>query len=296
MKTVFRIGLVLLKGIAAAAAAFVGLIASGVITPLLGLPMPEVPPQVEMNLLMPRLFLSMVVIAIVLGECFQRLSRQYWKRFLSIWLCNYLVYYLLNMLDGMLFTPFPNMGTGIISNIFPALTLAAATAWLWKPGKDDIFETGATKAFFAERRPADWAWRFALAWLAYPPIYYLMGLVISPLIKHYYEDPGLNLGLVLPPLGILLGMQVLRGILFLVAVLPVIIVWRGSTKGLWLWTGSIIFIQIAGQIIFQAYWLPLGLRIPHIVELLVDSFLQAGLYAILLGFRSKLPTQEMRSS
>jgi hypothetical protein len=84
-----------------------------------------------------------------------------------------------------------------------------------------------------------------------------------------------------------MAMQVLRGALFLVAVLPIIMAWRGSQKGLWLWVGAVIFIQIAGQALLQAYWLPAGLRIPHSLELLADSFLQAGLYALLLCFPSK---------
>ena len=130
MKIVKRVFFDFLKGIAAAAASFVGLILGGMITTMLGLPPTEVPPQVEMNLLMPRLFLTLVVLAIVLGECFQGLYHRYWQRLLSIWLCNYLLYYLLNILDGMLFSPLPNMSTGIVANVFPALFMAAATAWL----------------------------------------------------------------------------------------------------------------------------------------------------------------------
>jgi hypothetical protein len=134
MRTIKRVGFDLLKGTAAAAASFAGLILGGITTSLIGLPPTGVPPQVDMNTIMPRLFLTLLVISIVLGECFQRLYRRYWQRMLSIWLCNYLLYCLLNILDGLLFSPIPNMSTGIVANIFPALFMAGVIAWLWKPG------------------------------------------------------------------------------------------------------------------------------------------------------------------
>jgi hypothetical protein len=288
MSIIKRVGLDLLKGIVAAAASFAGLILGGVITAMLGLPTPGLPAHVQMNALMPRLFVTQVVIAILLGECFGGLYRRYWLRLVSIWVCNYLLCYLVNTLDGMLFSPLPNMSTGIVSNVFPALLMAVVVALLWKPGKAESPDDNTVREYTSARQPADWAWRLALAWLAYPPIYYLMGRVVYPFVHHYYEDPSLGLGLTLPPsLGVLLAMQVLRGALFLLAVLPIIIAWRGPRRGLWLWVGAVIFAQVAGQILLQAYWLPVALRLPHSLELLADSFLQAGVYALLLCFPTK---------
>ena len=289
MKTIKRVGFDLLKGIAAALASFIGLILGGVFTSLIGLPTTGVPPQVDMNTLMPRMFLTLVVLSILLGECFQRLYPRYWQRVLSIWLCNYLLYYLLNILDGLLFSPIPHLSTGIVADIFPALLMALVAAWLWKPGTAESPEAGTVRGYFAARRPVEWVWRLALAWLLYPPIYYLMGRVVGPFVQHYYEDPSLDLGLTMPPsVEVLMAMQVLRGALFLLAVLPITFAWRGSKRGLWLWTGSVIFIQIAAQIIFQAYWLPAAVRFPHTLELLADSFLQAGVYALLLLYPMKV--------
>jgi hypothetical protein len=291
MNIIKKAGLDLLKGIAAAAASFAGLILGGMITAILGLPTPGLPAHVEMNALMPRLFVTQVVIAIVLGECFGGLYRRYWRRLVSIWVCNYLLSYLVNTLDAMLFSPLPNMSTGIASNIFPALAMAAAIALLWRPGTVEAPTAGIVRDCSSSRKPADWAWRLVLAWLAYPPIYYLMGRAVDPFVHHYYQDP--SLGLTLPPsLGVLLAMQVLRGVLFLLAVLPIIVAWRGLRRGLWLWVGAVIYVQVAGQILLQAYWLPVGLRLPHSLELLADSFLQAGVYALLLC----LPAKPARST
>jgi hypothetical protein len=291
MKMIKRAGFDLLKGITATVASFAGLILGGMVTSLLGLPTTGMPPQVEMNLLMPRMVLTLVVLAIVLGECFQKLYRPYWQRMLSIWLCNYLLYYLLNILDALFFSPVPNLSTGIVADVFPSLFMAAVVAWLWKPDKAEPLEDHPLRVYFAVRQPAEWVWRLVVAWLVYPPIYYLMGRVVQPYVQLYYEDSSLGLGLAMPPsVEALLAMQVLRDALFLIAVLPIIFAWRGSQRGLWLWVGAVIFIQIAAQVIFQAYWLPVELRFPHSLELLADSFLQAGVYALLLCFPVKLLT------
>lgn len=275
-----RILLDLGKGALASLASFVGLMVGGMVGQALGLPTPAMPAGASMSVLMPLMLLSGVVISILLGECLQRLYARYWQRLLSAWLCSYLLYYALNTLDGLLFTPMANMSSGFVTNLFPALATAAVVALLWRPRAEDV---AAGVPGLAGRGAGGWAWRLALAWLAYVPIYYLMGRIVEPFIMHYYEDPSLGLGLTVPALPTLLAMQVLRGALFLAAVLPIIMAWKGSRAGLWGWTTALIFVQIAATLVFQAYWYPLGLRIPHTLELLADSAIQAGVYVLLLA-------------
>jgi hypothetical protein len=277
-----RGGADLLKGAVAALASLVGLMVGGVVAGLLHLPSAALPAYMSMSILMPLMIISEISIAIVLGECFQRLNWSFWPRLLAIGMNHYLLYYALNLLDGLLFTPMPNMSTGFFSDLFPAFFAAMVIAWLWRP-KTEIIQAGKIVAtFFSGRQRSDWAWRLLVAWMIYPPIYYLIGRIAALFTLHYYQDPSLNLGLTLPAVSTLLLMQVLRGLLFLLAVAPILCLWRGGRSGLWLWVGLVIFVQIANQIIVQAYWLPLGLRIPHAIELLVDSFLQAGFYVWLL--------------
>ena len=279
-----RAGINVLKGMGVALASLVGLVIGGIITGALDMPAPVMPTNVNLATLMPLMLLSEILIAIVLGECFQRLYQKFWQRLLFLWLCNYLLYYLLNTLDALFFTTMTNLGTGLVSNLFPALFASAMIALLWKPGSSSLTDSRNMVDYFSARKPSDWTWRFVLAWLIFPPIYYLAGRVVALFTLRYYTDPSLNTGLTLNfTIESLLAMQVLRGALFLVAVLPIIIAYRGTRTKLWLWLGSVIFTQIAIQTILQAYWLPLlAVRIPHGIELLVDSFAQAYLYALLL--------------
>jgi hypothetical protein len=64
--------------------------------------------------------------------------------------------------------------------------------------------------------------------------------------------------------------------------MPIIFSWRNSFRSLILLLGAVIFIQIAATPILQGYWLPLEMELPHALELLVDSYLQAITYAFLL--------------
>jgi hypothetical protein len=282
IKLLQRIGIDILKGAASALAAIMGMVIGGMITSLLHMPTPVMPAQASMAKLLPLMFLSETIMAIVLGECFHNLYANYWKRLLGLWLCNYLIYFLLTTLDGMLYTPITNANTSFVSNLFPALFLAAVVAGMWTPDKDSTAGEKRRKNLFALRKPGSWAWRVGLAWMAFPLIYYLIGRIAAIFTVHYYQDSSLNLGTVLPSIGTILVMQVLRGAFFLLAVVPIIFSWRNSLRSLIPLLGAVIFIQIAATPILQGYWLPLGMRLPHALELLVDSYLQAITYAVLL--------------
>ena len=277
-----RAGMDLLKAAIASLASLLGLVIGGMAAGWLKLPTPTIPAYMSIAILMPLMVISEISIAIVLGECFQMLKWSFWPRWLAIGINHYLLYNALNLLDGLLFTPMPNMSTGIFSDLFPAFLSAAVIAWLWRPKTGTIPAGKILVTYFFGRQWFEWAWRLLVAWLIYPPIYYLIGRLAALFTLHYYQDPSLNLGLTLPDVNTLLLMQVLRGALFLLAVMPILWAWRAGRSGLWLWVGLVIFIQIANQVIVQAYWLPLGLRIPHAIELMVDSFLQAGVYVWLL--------------
>jgi len=278
-------GINLVKGGAAAVAALAGMMLGGLVTSALNLPTMTMPDYMNISTLMPLMFVSEMVMAIVLGECFQRLYRSFWLRLLWLWLCHYLLYSAINTLDAFLFTTYTNLATNFVMNLFPALFVAAAVALLWRPAAGSIAEQPGLAGYLAARQPRDWAWRFAAAWLCYPVIYYLAGRVVAIFTLSYYQDPSHSLGLTLNvTLGGLMAMQVLRGALFLLAVLPIIVAWRGGQRNLWLVLGSIIFVQIAIVTVVQAYWMPfLAVRVPHGLELLADSFAQAGVYAWLLA-------------
>ena len=211
--TIFtRIIMDFLKGAASALAAVVGLVIGGLIASLVGLPTPVVPSYINTTTLFPLIFISGIPVAIMLGECFQKMPFSYWQRVVTLLLCNYILYYLANTLDAYLYSPFPNMSTNIFSNLFPALFISLVIALLWRPKAGTPTESW-TSLLNKGRTLDGFAWRFVIAWLCYVPIYYLIGLLVSLFTKSYYEDPSHSLGLVLSPLWAILLMQIPRGAL-----------------------------------------------------------------------------------
>lgn len=281
----------LLKGIAIAITAFIGLILGGMVSKMIGLPTPGMPVYLDAAKVLPLMFISTIPAVIVLGECFRRLPYRYALRALLSSITFYILFYLANLLDAFLFSPLLNMSTSFFSDLFPALLVGLITAWLWKPVGVPVGDLAAVPA----NKLPGLVWRTAAAWLGYAPIYYLIGLCVAPFTKSYYQDPSHSLGLVLPPLSAILLMQVARGGVFLAAALPVLFGWRGSRRGLWAWIAALIFFNIATPLLIQSYWLPLAVRIPHVLELLVDSCLQAALYAFLLSTTQLPAGQDARA-
>jgi hypothetical protein len=270
----------LLKGLAAYALWQVGMIVGQMAGSLLGLPVAQAPEGIDVGLVLLLSVPSGGLLAITLGKLFRQLRQPFGERFLMLFGFNYLIYGVLQVLEQLLFTQGTNLGFGLVSNLFPSLALAWMVARLWPPTDTSNFMRQALRRYRARWKQGS-GWRLVVAWLIYLPIYYIIGKMISPIVAPYYSA-NLGLSLVLPELRAIIDMQVIRGAIFLLAVLPVIIVWPGSPRALWRWLGLGIFVQLAVLPMIMGYWLPSGLRVPHALELTIDSFVQAYLYTKLL--------------
>lgn len=270
-----------LKATLASIAGLVGLVVGSLVASALGFPVPSLPENIDTRLVGLLYIPVGVVIAVALGELFMKLEQKFFERFLCIWFFNFLVQHFLQILEQLIFTTMVDFGYSTVSNLFTSAFMSLVVATFWKPEKTSKSLSVELPVFVKRRKASDWAWRLLMAWFAYVLIYYLMGVTISPIVKGYYLDPTMNLGLVLPDLKVILEMQVIRGALYLLAVLPIIILWQKSAKLLWIWVGLAILAQVA-TLMALSYWLPLNLRLAHGVELTVDSFAQAYLYVRLL--------------
>lgn len=268
------------KGLLAGLVWQIGLVLGSLVAPLVGFEVPPVPTGVDPNLILPLGILAGVPVAITLGELSRRLQQPFVPRLLTLFLFIYLVAGLGQVLEQLLFTTATNLGFGSISALVQAALFSLAVGALWRPAQAERSFRRALPRFFSARRPADWAWRLLVAWLIYLPIYRGVGLLISPIVAPLYQAE--MFGLVLPDAGAMVDMQYLRGALYLLAVLPILVLWPRSKQTLWLWLGLAIFIQIAATPILLAYWYPLPFRLVHALELTVDSFAQAYLYTQLL--------------
>jgi hypothetical protein len=132
-----------------------------------------------------------------------------------------------------------------------------------------------------KRNLGEWVKRLAVGALAYFPVYFFFGMLVSPFVISYYSDP--SLGLVVPPFSVIIPLEIVRGLLYVAVLLPVVACRDADIKG--------STVALAGMLFIPGALLPLlgdqGLPAPiipfHLVEILADSVVYGYLLARLLG-------------
>jgi len=142
-----------------------------------------------------------------------------------------------------------------------------------------FFGTAEKSAGLAHRGWSAWTGRGIVAWLGFPVIYFVFGLCIAPIVVPYYQA-GVA-GLHVPPLFAILQAQLVRSAVFLASSLPLIALWKGSRRGLWLALGLAHTVTVGIFGLTQATFMPATLRIVHSLEITADSFAYAGLLVLL---------------
>lgn len=156
-------------------------------------------------------------------------------------------------------------------------------AWLI-PAAEDARNEPRFGQVMRERGFFSWTWRIVVAGAPYPAIYLFFAMLVTPIEHAYYNDPAFvaSLHTVVPSTATTLILEVVRGILFVLAMLPVIAAIRRSR---WL-TG--LYIAVIGAaleawipLLGQTSW-PAMMRVGNLLELTVDACGCALLMALLV--------------
>jgi hypothetical protein len=211
-------------------------------------------------------------------------------RFLITWLAIYSIQMLMPVLEGVFFS---TQFEGAPELIFGALIFgwvlvmptALAGAILFSPAKVQSF--GELKRGYFERvSKVQFGGRFVIASALWMVIYFVFGTIVAPYVLPYYSEGGVGYQLVLPALQVILGLQLLRGFILVLFILPLII----STKLEWKQLAGVItaLLYIGGALavflISDQY--PLVLRMIHGMEMFADAAFAGIAIAYLLGRRS----------
>lgn len=197
-----------------------------------------------------------------------------------------------NAIEMKIFTLFLVHGAKVFvaSVVPPALLCGVALAFLIQHDSGGPSMTDRARSFFAAHSVASWSWRFLLAILAFPLVYFVFGAMVAPIVVPVYRAG--NIGLVLPPLSVILPIQVLRSVIFLLASLPFFVLWTRRRGALMFGLGfHWFFVALFGLLMVS--WFPLPVRIAHLLEGAADSFAYAAaLIFLLLPHRreNRLPT------
>ncbi len=257
----------------------IGLILSGIVLPQLGLKAPDLPEGADAQKVSLYFGAGSLLFGIALALLAGAIRGTFLTRWLSLSAMMWVAYAVNNVIEGAIFSTFsatssPGMMlyTGL-SLLPPSLAQAAIIAALFRPHRVDRV-AGKT---FADMNWTQRLWRLAAAWLAFPVIYYLFGLVVYPFVEDFYVLGQFDL--VIPSLSELLPVQFLRSALFLVVSLPIVMLWVRSRASFVLRLGFALFIFVGGFSMLTSYWFAWELRLYHALEILADELV----YALVLG-------------
>lgn len=258
---------------------YLGTILGGMVATFLGLHTPEMPAGADPMVLGQYLLLVSFILALALAFLARHLTGGFIARWLALAFLVWVTHAINNIIEGAIFTSLEaaSLFTVVLYGV-ASLLMGAALAWLFPPQAGAGKFTARAQIFFTRFDAPGWGWRILAVVLAFPLIYLAFGRLVAPLVIDYYAQ-GL-FGLELPNWGQILLIQLLRSLLFLLACLPVLILWQSSYRRLVLTLGLVLFLLVGGLNMLQAYWMPIPLRLIHSLEILADELV----YATILGW------------
>lgn len=272
------------KVILAGAAFALGIMLGGMIATMLQLAQPTPPPGADMNTVGLYSMLTTPLIAFGLAVLARGLSGSLVMRALVLSFFLWITYAVNTQLEAAIVSTYAaSIPYAIVMYAFAALFCGTAVAFLFRPDKPDVTVQRALSEYRADVTTFGLVWRLALAAVAFMPIYFVFGLMVLPFTGEYYQQE--LFGLVAPTIESLLPTLFIRSVLFLLACLPVIVLWQRTPRALFWRLGLALFLMVGGVIMLYATWLPLYVRVPHLLEILADEFVYAGVLVLLLKKR-----------
>ncbi len=229
-----------------------------------------------------------LAIAAALVPLALRLSGGFAFRWLALPLFAWVAYALNTYLEARIFSPVYATPFELIAGAGACLLATATLAALFRPAPPRSLAEDAP-AFWRQFGPAGWAWRLVVAWLAFPLIYLIFGMIVAPVVTPYYQADA---NLTIPGFDVILPTLALRSGLYLLSILPLLAAWRGSRLGLAAALGLALFVLAGGGPLLVATWYAPALRVAHSIELLGDALVYSGLLALLVVRKSQAPVLE----
>ncbi|MGE5141722.1 MAG: hypothetical protein ACM3JD_19830 [Rudaea sp.] len=274
----------IVKLLLASLAFFAGIIAGGMLSTALGLQPPAVPAGMDMSRAMIYMLLTSPLLALALALVARGLSGGFLLRTVVLSVLAWIAYTVNTQLEASIFSTF---ASGILFTIVdfavPCLLCGAAVAFLFPAQAEEKNPASTLRRFFGAHTATSWAWRLALAAVAFMPIYWLFGSMVVPFTGKYYQKS--MYGLQMPSTGRIVMILFVRSVLFLLACFPVIALWNKSVQSLFLSLGFALYVLVGLVYMLSADWMPVSIRLPHAIEILADEFTYAAVLVVLLFWR-----------
>jgi hypothetical protein len=196
-----------------------------------------------------------------------------------------------NPIEAGIFTTLGGGPAMVVTMLWVSICVAGAVGLLFSNQDRQKSFSAAARRFFDYRAGTQWAFRLLLVVLAFPAVYFFFGMPVGLMVGKFYQNQSFDLHL--PSLGVVVGVQFVRSLIALLAVLPILIVWPAS-RWRFAWTFGLNLFVVAGLYgLIQAYWMPWTLRSIHTIELFLDSMVYAWLVTGLLLPRVAAPVVDV---
>jgi hypothetical protein len=209
-------------------------------------------------------------------------------RILITWIAVYVIQMLNPVLEGIFFTTQfegqPELVFGaVVFGLVLTLPTALVAGVLFKP-EGAISSFGQLrKEYLAKWTTSQFVIRFIIASMLWLVIYYTIGTIIAPLVLPYYTDGSVGFDLALPAVEIVIMLQTVRGFIYVISVLPIVMSVKLDRKSLAIILVALLYIAGALAVFVISEQFPVFLRIVHGIELFVDSLIAGIVISYLLG-------------
>lgn len=269
-----RIGFITLKTLACGLVFFVGTILGGIVASAAGFPVPAMPDGTDTATQAGYLLLASLGIGGLLAYLASRISGHILLRWLTLSLFGWVVYSLSTYIEAAIYTTFSSASFyKVVMDLIAFLASSASAVILFRAKSPHNTRESPSRFTLS-----GWAWRIALAWVAFPVIYLSFGKLIEPFVIDYYRQ-GL-FELTAPGWEQIIAAQMLRSLIFLGVCLAVISHWNRSRTELWIGLSVALYLLVGGFYMLQAYWFPVGFRMIHCLEIFADSITYIGLLTL----------------
>jgi hypothetical protein len=256
-----------------AAIYFAGTIFSGWMSARLGLQFPEIPGREYSPILN---FLAALVLAAGVALLARGIRGSAACRWLVLFAFTYVAFCVNNQIEGAVFSTASGFASNLLYFLIPCALVAGAAVLLFKAPDEDYGLT----TVFSDRPVSAWWWRFVIAWVSFPLIYYFFGAFAYPLVKDAYQSS--DFALEVPSQSLILGAVFTRSLLFLLVTIPILMFWSRSRRCLTFSLGAALAVMVGLVAMVESTWLPTTMRLVHGVEIALDSLVHAWVLVALL--------------
>jgi hypothetical protein len=198
-----------------------------------------------------------------------RLSR--WSLTLLVWLELLVIEFLNNYVEGYFFTNVFDKTSVLVQSVISASisSVISATAGVLLLGCGAAGIKASLKEHFSTRTRSSWILRMVVGAVAYFPIYFFFGALITPFVLPYYNNP--SFGLRIPSFAVIIPLELFRGLVYTIVLLPLLATVVGGRATKFIALAAMLYIPggliaLLGNTLLPAPIIPF-----HALEILADS-------------------------